>query len=59
VTVPLPEKLERFHRALHDAGRLYPLDADGAPPDAPLRETGAIAAVLRERIAARQTAQAG
>ncbi|MHA6206051.1 mitochondrial fission ELM1 family protein [Dyella soli] len=54
VTAPLPDKLERFHRALREAGRLHALDAVPAAPAAPLRETTAIAAALRERIAARQ-----
>jgi mitochondrial fission protein ELM1 len=54
VSAPLPAKIERFHRALRDTGRLYPLDAMAAPPPYPLRETAAIAATLRERIAARQ-----
>jgi mitochondrial fission protein ELM1 len=50
----LPAKLERFHRALRDAGRLHDLDATVFAPVEPLRETVAIAAILRERIAARQ-----
>lgn len=50
----LPTKLERFHRALRDAGRLHDLDATIFPSVAPLRETAAIAAMLRERVAARQ-----
>jgi mitochondrial fission protein ELM1 len=54
VTAPLPAKIERFHRALHDAGRLYPLDSVAAPPWQPLRETTAIAAALRKCVAARQ-----
>ncbi|WP_266183859.1 mitochondrial fission ELM1 family protein [Dyella humicola] len=54
VTASLPAKLERFHRALRDAGRLHSLDAVAAPPPHPLRETKAIAATLRKRIAARQ-----
>jgi len=54
VMAPLPEKIERFHSELRDAGRLYPLDAAATPPVAPLRETAAIAALLRERIAERQ-----
>lgn len=54
VTAPLPAKIERFHRTLREAGRLYPLDAVAAPPQHPLRETAAIAATLRERMAARQ-----
>ncbi|RAO76730.1 mitochondrial fission ELM1 family protein [Dyella jiangningensis] len=50
----LPAKLERFHRALRDAGRLHDLDTAVFPQVEPLRETVAIAALLRERIAARQ-----
>ncbi|WP_243042213.1 mitochondrial fission ELM1 family protein [Dyella sedimenti] len=50
----LPGKLQRFHQALRDAGRLYDIEAIAAPPARPLRETAAIAATLRERIAGRQ-----
>lgn len=55
VTAPLPAKLERFHRALRNAGLLH--DVDDAVPVRqipPLRETAAIASQLRERIAERQ-----
>jgi len=51
-TAPLPEKIARFHAALRERGLL----ADPAQPCAavaPLRETQAIAAELRKRIAAR------
>ena len=54
VMAPLPEKIERFHRALREAGWLQTLDVDAAPPAQPLRETEAIAAMLRDRIAVRQ-----
>jgi hypothetical protein len=54
VTSPLPAKIERFHRALRDAGRLHAVDAVAAPSQYPLRETEAIAATLRKLIAARQ-----
>ena len=50
----LPEKIERFHRELRGAGRLHALDTVAGAPKQPLRETAAIAATLRERIAARQ-----
>lgn len=50
----LPEKLERFHQALRQTGRLHDMDAIAVPPVEPLRETTAIAAMLYERIAARQ-----
>lgn len=54
VTRPLPARLERFHRALRTAGLLHDMDADaGMAPAAPLRETAAIAATLRERILTR------
>jgi uncharacterized protein len=55
VTGSLPDKLERFHRALAEAGYLYPLDVIANPPPRPLRETATIAAMLRERIAMRQS----
>lgn len=54
VVAPLPEKLERFHQALRDAGRLHTLDAIAAAPVQPLRETAPIAEKLRARIAMRQ-----
>ncbi|MFC4526033.1 mitochondrial fission ELM1 family protein [Dyella halodurans] len=54
VRSPLPAKIERFHRALRAAGRLHGLDDVAAPPPQPLRETGAIAATLCQRIAAHQ-----
>ncbi|EIL98966.1 mitochondrial fission ELM1 family protein [Rhodanobacter denitrificans] len=58
VTAPLPAKLARFHQSLREAGRLHDLgDAASAPPVPPLRETAAIAAALRERIARQQAAQ--
>ncbi|QNK02947.1 mitochondrial fission ELM1 family protein [Dyella telluris] len=50
----LPDKLERFHKALRAAGMLYSLDARDTPPVPPLRETGTIAAVLRDLITLRQ-----
>jgi len=50
----LPTKLERFHRALRDTGRLHDLGATTFAQVEPLRETVDIAAILRERIAARQ-----
>ncbi|MHB1058444.1 MAG: mitochondrial fission ELM1 family protein [Rhodanobacter sp.] len=55
VSGPLPAKIARFHQSLREAGRLCDLDAAATasrPP--PLRETAAIAADLRQRIAARQ-----
>jgi mitochondrial fission protein ELM1 len=55
LTTPLPAKLERFHRALREAGLLQDLDGPAAPRQAPpLRETAAIADRLRERIATHQ-----
>ena len=50
----LPDKLERFHAALRERGLLTePGTARADVP--PLRETQAIAATLRERMAARET----
>ncbi|WP_199099044.1 mitochondrial fission ELM1 family protein [Dyella sp. ASV21] len=49
----LPTKLERFHLALREGGWLHAIDHD-APPTRPLRETSAIAAMVRERLMARQ-----
>ena len=54
VSVPLPEKIFRFHRVLRDAGLLHDLDVQSPAPVAPLRETAAIAAELRQRIQAQQ-----
>ena len=51
VQAPLPGKLARFHQALRAAGRLHDLDATTPPVQPPLRETAAIAAELRRRIA--------
>lgn len=55
VTAPLPRKIERFHRALRNAGLLQDL-GESALRDgvAPLRETAAIATTLATLIAARQ-----
>ena len=51
---PLPDKLERFHAALRERGLLT--ESGTARTDVPpLRETQAIAAELRERMAARET----
>ncbi|CAM1000151.1 Putative nucleoside-diphosphate-sugar epimerase [Rhodanobacter sp. Root179] len=54
VAAPLPAKIGRFHHALREAGRLHDLDGPAARPPPPLRETAAIAADLRQHIAARQ-----
>lgn len=54
---PLPQKIARFHQALRAAGLLHDLGAAAPARQAPLRETAAIAATLRERIALRQAAQ--
>jgi uncharacterized protein len=53
---PLPPKMERFHAALREAGLLQQLDRPLAERPPPLRETAAIAGILRERIHAAQTA---
>ncbi|RDI97002.1 nucleoside-diphosphate sugar epimerase [Dyella solisilvae] len=49
----LPEKLARFHQALLEAGRLHDIEDVVTTPTEPLRETAAIAAMLRERLVAR------
>jgi uncharacterized protein len=54
VSAPLPEKIFRFHRVLRDAGLLHDLDVPSSASVAPLRETAAIAAELRQRIHAQQ-----
>jgi len=54
VSAPLPEKILLFHRVLRDAGLLNDLDGPSPAPHAPLRETAAIAAELRQRIQAQQ-----
>ncbi|MDQ6647166.1 MAG: mitochondrial fission ELM1 family protein [Pseudomonadota bacterium] len=53
VGAPLPAKIRRFHHALRASGRLSDL-ADEAPPrpQAPLRETCNLAAIVRQRILA-------
>ena len=51
-TAPLPEKIARFHAALRERGLLTEPDAQRADVP-PLRETQAIAAELRTRMAAR------
>jgi mitochondrial fission protein ELM1 len=47
---PLPDKLARFHHALRVAGLLHDLEADTPAQQPPLRETEAIAAIVRQRI---------
>jgi mitochondrial fission protein ELM1 len=51
-TTPLPEKIARFHAALHERGLLTEMGETRAAV-APLRETQAVAAELRTRMAAR------
>lgn len=46
----LPAKLARFHRSLREAGLLHDIDEDAPVQQAPLRETAAIAEVLRKRV---------
>ncbi|MEP6897063.1 MAG: ELM1/GtrOC1 family putative glycosyltransferase, partial [Rhodanobacter sp.] len=58
VIAPLPAKIERFHRALRNAGLLHDLDRDASAPSGPLRETATIAAELRSRIQLQQAKQA-
>jgi mitochondrial fission protein ELM1 len=50
VLSPLPAKLARFHRSLREAGLLHDLLGDAPGRHLPLRETGAIGDVLRERM---------
>lgn len=55
----LPDKLARFHADLRERGSLHDLDALVAKPSTPpLRETAHVAALLRERLAARAQASA-
>ncbi|HEY9512920.1 MAG TPA: mitochondrial fission ELM1 family protein [Rhodanobacter sp.] len=56
-TSPLPGKIARFHLALRETGRLHDLDTVATTRPPPLRETAAIAAEVRERIAQRLAAQ--
>jgi mitochondrial fission protein ELM1 len=56
-TSPLPGKIARFHLALRETGRLHDLDTVATTRPAPLRETAAIAAEVRGRIAQRLAAQ--
>ena len=53
-TAPLPEKIARFHAALRERGLLTEV-GETRTAVAPLRETQAIAAELRARMAARAT----
>jgi mitochondrial fission protein ELM1 len=57
ITTPLPAKIERFHRALRNAGLLHDLHRDAATSAMPLRETVTIAAELRSRILLQQQLQ--
>jgi mitochondrial fission protein ELM1 len=52
VSAPLPPKLARFHQSLREAGLLHDLDVEPPVRQTPLRETAAIAEVLRGRILA-------
>lgn len=51
VATPLPDKLARFHHALCERGLLRGLDDAALARQPPLRETAAIAAELRRRMA--------
>jgi mitochondrial fission protein ELM1 len=51
VLAPLPAKIARFHRNLHDAGLLAPIGDELGRTHPPLRETAALAQVIRERMA--------
>lgn len=50
VTAPLPQKLARFHQSLREAGLLHDLSSVPPAQQKPLRETAAIADVLRQRM---------
>jgi mitochondrial fission protein ELM1 len=50
VTAALPPKLARFHRTLREAGLLRDLDEESPAQQSPLRETMAIADMLRSRV---------
>lgn len=55
VARPLPAKVERFHRALRDAGLLHDIDEPlPRQRQLPLRETAALTSALRLRIAEHQ-----
>jgi len=49
IEAALPAKLERFHRALREAGLLQDVGAGPATRQPPLRETAEIAALVRAR----------
>ncbi|GLQ98398.1 mitochondrial fission ELM1 family protein [Dyella mobilis] len=49
---PLPDKLKRFHLSLREAESLHDLDAIPPARQTPLRETAAIAQMLRRRLLA-------
>ncbi len=51
VSTPLHGKMARFHAQLHKRGLLHAADAETADHQTPLRETAAIAAKVRERLA--------
>ncbi|MDE1893052.1 MAG: mitochondrial fission ELM1 family protein [Xanthomonadaceae bacterium] len=54
-TAPLPARIERFHRSLREAGLLAPFGHPPAAAHGPaLRETAALATIVRERIHARR-----
>jgi mitochondrial fission protein ELM1 len=53
IVATLPDKLARFHHALRERGLLHELDAAAPARQPPLRETAAIAAELRRRMAGR------
>lgn len=50
VTAPLPPKLARFHQSLREAGLLHDLNSTPPAQQTPLRETAAIAEILRQRM---------
>jgi mitochondrial fission protein ELM1 len=56
---PLPAKLARFHAALREAGLLHELDEVVPARQAALRETAAIARILRARMGPGDTRQDG
>ena len=54
VTMPLPAKLERFHRVLREAGLLHDLDEVVAARQAPLRELAGVAREVLTRMHAHE-----
>jgi len=59
ITAPLPARIERFHQSLRGAGLLGQTGSPSVVWRGPaLRETAALAAIIRERIRSKQTSGA-